>query len=66
MDNLNKNNRPNQMLTIELPADLCDYVMEQARKRKEGESDYIRRLILIDYTEDQLAILKYKPMIDRF
>lgn len=66
MDNLNKNNRPNQMLTIELPADLCDYVMDQARKRHEEESKYIRRLILIDYYEDQLAILKYKPMIDRF
>ena len=66
MINLNKDNRPNQTLIVELPADLFDHAQDQAKKRGEETSAYIRRLILIDYLEDELEILKYKPMIDRF
>ncbi len=51
--------------TIELPDELYSYVETQAKLRNETLQAYVKRLILIDFTEDQLALLKYKPMIDR-
>ena len=52
-------------LTIEIPDDLYSYAENQAKLRNKTMEEYIKRLILIDFTEDQLAVLKYKPMIDR-
>lgn len=53
-------------ITVELPDELVSHVNLQAKNREESVSDYIKRLVLIDLMEDKLAILKYKPMIDRF
>ncbi|MBP5596220.1 MAG: hypothetical protein J6Y02_12615 [Pseudobutyrivibrio sp.] len=51
--------------TVELSDELYSYVETQAKLRNETLAAYVKRLILIDFTEDQLAVLKYKPMIDR-
>ena len=53
-------------IKVELDEQLLNHVNIQAKQRNEDISKYIKRLVLIDYMEDQLAILKYKPMIDRF
>ena len=54
-----------KILSVEISDELYSYVETQAKLRNETLAAYVKRLILIDFTEDQLAVLKYKPMIDR-
>ena len=49
-----------------LPEEILDRIELHASTMNMEPQDYIKRLVLIDILEDQLAILKYKPMIDRF
>ena len=52
-------------ITLDLPEHVVEYIKTESEKRKLEPSDYINRLVTIDVLEDQLAVLKYKPMIDR-
>lgn len=53
-------------ITFDLPEHIVDHIKIESEIRKIEPADYITRLVSIDVLEDQLAVLKYKPMIDRF
>ena len=62
---VDNDNSTGKTFTVELSDELYSYVETQAKLGNETLQAYVKRLILIDFTEDQLAVLKYKPMIDR-